>query len=216
VDPVLNALSALWRGTTAAKDLRLIGGLAVRLHVGTTARQTLDIDVVALTAAAREQFLHDLEQSGWAVGISGGWWRAIRPGRPRLIVDIAPHPVIHPRTFETMSLFSPPMHRTIESVDIVVAGADDLAALKLLSMRDQDLVDIMLLAARGLSAERIAAAAEADDIERSLSSGAHAARHALQSGTALEVFEQMMSRPPSADELSAVQAFLSALERHGI
>jgi hypothetical protein len=212
----MDALSALWRESGAGDELRLIGGLAVRLHVGTNARRTADIDVVALTDSARTRLLDHLEQTGWIVGTSGGWWRAIRSGSPRLLVDIARHPVVNPKTFETISLSSPPLRCTIGGVAVSVAGLEDIAALKLLAMRDQDLVDLLLLAGLGLSAGAIARRAAADDIERSLSAGAHRARHALRTGLVAELYEQVLSRAPEEQELQKLEQFLSALERSGL
>jgi hypothetical protein len=216
VEPLLEALSDLWREVSAGDELRLVGGLAVRLHVGTNARMTGDIDVVALTDVARKRLLDHFEQAGWIVGTSGGWWRAVRPGTPRLLVDIARHPIVNPKTFETVSLWAQPSRHTIGGIVISVAGAEDLAALKLLAMRDQDLVDLVLLAAQGLSAEAIAEGASADDVERSLSAGAHRARHALRTGLVAEVFEQVLTRPPEERELSKLEELLSALERKGL
>jgi len=84
VDPLMEALSALWRESGTGDELRLIGGLAVRLHVGANARQTADIDVVALrtgliaelyeqtlSRAPEEQELQKLEQFLSALERSG-------------------------------------------------------------------------------------------------------------------------------------------------
>ncbi|HZF49802.1 MAG TPA: nucleotidyl transferase AbiEii/AbiGii toxin family protein [Polyangiaceae bacterium] len=216
VDSLLEALANLWRESGAGDELRLIGGLAVRLHVGTNARRTADIDVVALTDSARARLLGHLEQAGWIIGTSGGWWRAVRSGSPRLFIDIAGHPVVSPKTFETISLRSPALRYTIGEIVVSVAGLEDIAALKLMAMRDQDLVDLVLLARLGLSAEAIADRAAADDVERSLSAGAHRARHALRTGLVAELYEQTLSRAPEEQELLKLEHFLSALERSGL
>ena len=216
MDPLLEALANLWSESGAGDELRLIGGLAVRLHVGANARRTADIDVVALTDSARVRLLDHLQQAGWIVGTSGGWWRAIRSESPRLLIDIAPNPVVNPKTFETISLSSPPLRYTIAGVVVLVAGLEDIAALKLMAMRDQDLVDLVLLAAQGLSAGAIADRAAEDDIERSLSAGAHRARHALRTGLVAELYEQTLSKAPEEEELSRLDQFLSALERSGL
>ena len=52
---------------------------------------------------------------------------------------------MNPKTFETISLNSPPLRYTIADVVVLVAGLEDIAALKLMAMRDQDLVDLVLL-----------------------------------------------------------------------
>jgi len=216
VESLLAALSVLWRESGDGKELRLSGGLAVRLHVGSDARVTRDIDVVAMTAAARGRLLSHLEQTGWAVGASGGWWRASRAGASRLILDIASHPVINPRTFDGISLSSRPWHKEIGGVIISVAEVSDLVTLKLMAMRDQDLVDLVLLAGRGLSAGQIARNADVDDIERPLSAGANQARHALRSGLVRDVFEQTLGRPPEEEALANLEVFLDELEKKGI
>lgn len=216
VDPLLEALATLWRESGAGADLRLIGGLAVQLHAGAGARITRDIDVVAMTDSARERLLQYLVQAGWVVGTSGGWWRAARSGPSRLLVDIARHPVVNPRTFDTVSLYASPRRQEIGGVLVSVAGVSDLVTLKLLAMRDQDLVDLVFLAALAPSAREVAHNAAADDIERPLSAGANWARHALRSGHVRELFEQSLSRTPEEEALSSLWRLLAELEREGI
>lgn len=216
MDPLLEALVTLWRESGSGDDLRLIGGLAVRLHVGTGARMTRDIDVVAMTDAGRERLLQYLEQEGWVVGSSGGWWRAVRLGPPRLLLDIARHPVVNPRTFDAVSLFAPPRRQDVGGIVISVAAASDLATLKLLAARDQDLVDLVFLASIGLSAQAIARNAALDDVERPLSAGANRARYALRSGLIRELFEQTLARAPEEEAMSDLEKFLSELEKEGI
>lgn len=216
MDPLLDALSTLWRESGVGEDLRLIGGLAVRLYTGSDARTTRDIDLVAMTNVARERLLQHLEQTGWSVGTSGGWWRAARLSPSRLIVDIAPHPVINPRTFDTVSLLATPWRTDVSGVSVAVAEVSDLVTLKLMAMRDQDLIDLVLLINRRPSVKQIAQGAAADDIERPLSAGANRARHAMRSGLVRELFEQALGRPPEEEALAHFDTFLSDLEAEGI
>jgi hypothetical protein len=100
---------------------------------------------------------------------------------------------------------------------VVVAHPVDLAVLKLGAHRDQDLVDIAVLAAiEDLSAEDIAAAAVADDIERSLAEGAVLARHAMQTGRFAVVFEELAARSPSEHELARFETLLLELRTRGV
>jgi hypothetical protein len=129
---------------------------------------------------------------------------------------MARHPVTNPRTFESTALRAHPVEHVIGDVVVSLAGIDDLAVLKLISMRDQDLVDLMLLSSVGISAAAIARTATCDDIERTLSFGAIQARHALRTGMAREVFEQTMGRPPDDNEVHRLSEVLAALERSGL
>lgn len=96
------------------------------------------------------------------------------------------------------------------------AGLDDLALMKLVAMRDQDLVDLFLLATFGVSAEAITHAAIEDDIERSVSAGANQARHALRTGALREIIEQTLAREPQEFEIEQLGTLLDALERSGM
>ncbi|UQA61866.1 nucleotidyl transferase AbiEii/AbiGii toxin family protein [Polyangium aurulentum] len=216
MDPLLEALAMVWQQSGAGDELRLIGGLAVRLHAGTLARATADIDIVVLTEPALKQTIRRLEEAGWTVGTSGGWWRAVRPGADRLLVDIASHPVVNPRTFDTVSLRGQPAQYTLGDVTVSVAGRDDLAALKLAAARDQDLVDLLVLARCGLSHDAVARTASEDDIERTISAGAHRARHALRTGTLREAYELSLAREPEEEDIVSLDRFLQALERSGL
>ena len=79
-------------------------------------------------------------------------------------------------------------------------------------------VDSLLEALANLWRESGAGAdrAAADDVERSLSAGAHRARHALRTGLVAELYEQTLSRAPEEQELLKLEHFLSALERSGL
>jgi hypothetical protein len=217
MDALLAAAADLWQATSAGDDLRLIGGLAMRLHVGVVARVTTDIDVVAMTSAVRQRLLDHLGRSGYDLGQSGGWWRAMREDPVRLVIDIADNPVVNPRTFEPVRLRALSKAEPVGQITVAVAGVDDLALLKLLAGRDQDLVDLLLLAGTcEVSAEALARTAAADDVERTLSGGALRARHALRSGWISDLVEQFMEQKPDEGHLARLDVFLAALERKGL
>ena len=96
-----------------------------------------------MTDPARAGLLAHLSSRGFVVGASGGWWRASAT-EERLVVDVAGHPVVNPRTFESISLPGPPVE--LKSSPLRLANPNDLARMKLVAMRDQDFVDLVVLA----------------------------------------------------------------------
>lgn len=212
----LNTACELFKEAQAKDELRIIGGLAIQLLVGEVARTTHDVDIVPMSEETRGQLLERLERAGFRIGKSGGWWRAVHPDAQRILIDVAPHPIVNPRTFETICLRAPPVAYRCGNQMLRLAGPNDLAVLKLAAMRDQDLVDLMLLSRLGLDASAVARAAQDDDIERSIAAGAHHARQALGAGWAKEIFEQMLGREPSVAETQAFDEFLKQLERIGL
>jgi hypothetical protein len=194
----------------------VVGGLAVRLLAGErNARQTRDVDLVAMNVASGDRLLSHLRSMGYRIGGSGGWHRAAMPGPDRSIIDIASHPVVNPRTFEELTLRVAPTVQSVEEISVPVAAPDDLAFLKLAAHRDQDLVDVMLLAER-LTANSIATSAQADDVERTVAEGAQTARLLVTSGALVEVAEELLGRPASNEELQAFDHFLRELQKEGL
>jgi hypothetical protein len=194
----------------------VVGGLAVRLLAGeSNARHTRDVDLVAMDRARSERLLSHLRSSGYQIGTSGGWQRAAMPGTQRSIIDIASHPVVNPRTFEELTLRGSAAVHSVDGVSIPVAAPDDLALLKLAAHREQDIVDVMLLAPR-VSAKTIATSAQGDDVERTVAEGAHAARLLFASGALAEVAEELLGRPTSKTELQAFDELLGQLRKEGL
>jgi hypothetical protein len=137
------------------------------------------------------------------------------PGAERSIIDIASHPVVNPRTFEELTLRGSAALHSVDGVSVPVAAPDDLALLKLAAHRDQDIVDIMLLAKR-LSAKKIAMSAQGDDVERTVAEGAQTARLLSSSGALLEVSEELLGRPASKRDLQEFDEFLRELQKEGL
>jgi hypothetical protein len=217
VDDLFDLAADLWRATNAGASLRLIGGLAVRLVAGETARVTRDIDVVTMTSECEHLLLDHLRARGFRVGDTGGWHRATQSGPPLRIVDIARHPLVDVRTFDSHGLHAAPRTFEASGASIVTAGVADLVRLKLAAARDQDLVDLLLLARAGdVTAKAVASAAEVDDTERRISAGAHHARFAVESGMLAGLAEEILDRPPSSDETAALRALLGDLEKEGL
>jgi hypothetical protein len=166
--------------------------------------------------ASRERLLRQLEEAGYAIGASGGWWRAAR-SQDRLIVDVAQHPVVNPRTFETVRLRAATKAFSVDGIEVCAAGVDDLVLLKLLALRDQDLVDLLLLASTAeISVAAVVDAAEQDDVERRASEGAIRARHALRTGAIDNLVEESLDRAPRENELEKLRDLLAALEGSGL
>ena len=217
-DPLEDAAELFGACAAYRDDLRLVGGLAVRLHVGTSARQTVDVDVVAMTEASRNGVLEQLQAAGYRVGESGGWWRAARrEAKGQRIVDVGPHPVVNPRTLDTVTLKEEPLVFSVGDTDVRAVGVNDLTLLKLVAGRDQDVVDVMLLSAHASPAPaRVARNAELDDVERIVSRTAAAARAAAE-GTRLELLSvELLGRPPTPQEIAAFSGLLQALKKEGL
>jgi len=76
------------------------------------------------------------------------------------------HPVINPRTFEETCLLGAPFSSVQQAQTILVVAPEDLALLKILAGRDQDVTDLTPLAgADALSASSLAQLAQHNDIE---------------------------------------------------
>ena len=197
-------------------EVRLVGGLGVRAWLGALARTSLDVDLVAFTPEAHDAVLERLRADGFQVAESGGWWRGVKASaNGRDVVDLARHPVVHPRTFDTMELRAPPM---VDEHGLVVAGVDDLVYLKLGAGRDQDLVDVCLLAAHcAPDAARIAKSARADDVERTVARSVLEGRHAVSRGWLDATFEELRGRPAGRAEVGAFEELLRRLvEEEGL
>jgi hypothetical protein len=181
-----------------------------------SARQTRDIDVVAMSDGARDRLLGHLRSAGYRIGTSAGWHRATVPGgQSKPIIDIASHPIVNPRTFEELTLRGKPVAHNVEGMTIQVASPDDLALLKLAAHRDQDIVDLLLLSER-LSAKAVASSAEQDDVERTTAEGAQVSRLLLASNGFVELTEELLDRPATANEMQSFKAFLSELQQEGL
>ncbi len=167
-----------------------------------------------MTVPAREALLESLRSTGWRAASSGAWWRASAPGRP--LIDIASHPVVSPRTFDEVPLRRAPVAFDVEGTRVLAAARDDLALLKLVAHRDQDLVDLAVLAGLGLDAAFIEESAAHADIERRVVDGATRARHALQAGELAELTLEVTGTTPLPKSMAALDAFLSDLEKRGL
>ncbi|MBI2388536.1 MAG: hypothetical protein HYV09_02870 [Deltaproteobacteria bacterium] len=213
VDRLIQLAADLTAGV--GHDARLIGGLAVRLHVGAGSRLTRDVDLVPMTPDAEAVIVERLTERGFIVGDARHWRRAIAP-ETREIVDILRHPIVNPRTFEAAKLRSAPMEHHAAAPGVVVAGAADLARLKLLAGRDQDLVDLVLLSSVFPSPREIAQSAELDELERAVSAGANAVRRALDSGELASCVEELLGRATTTVELDTLRTWLDALKAEGL
>jgi hypothetical protein len=217
-DPLHHAAELLNACAATRHELRLVGGLAVRLHVGASARQTVDVDLVAMSEAARTSVLEHLRANGYRVGESGGWWRAVRRNEAgQRIVDVGAHPVTNPRTFDTMVLRDAPIAADVGGTEVLAIGVNDLVSLKLAAGRDQDVVDIMLLAAHcSPSLTVLARNAELDDVERLIAGTTSAARIAA-AGTQFDlVAVELLGRAPTVREIEALLALLQGLKEAGL
>lgn len=200
-----------------ANELRLIGGLAVLVHVGTLARRSVDVDVVAMTPSVGDAFVVHLERLGFHAAETGGWRRAVRMAHGREVVDIASHPIVQPRTFETVTLRAAIKETTIGGARLMAVGLDDLILLKLLAGRDQDIVDLMMLVSHATpSIEAIVHSVEKDELARSVASTALQIRYVLTHAHLEETASELLGRAPTNHERAALTSFLDALAKEGL
>jgi hypothetical protein len=217
VDELYGAAAELWRRLNAGTELRLLGGLAVRAHVGDMARLTRDVDVVAMNVTIREAVLALLRSEGRVTSGIGGWIRAVDRRDPRKpIIDVAAHPICNPKTFEELSLAPEPDIIAVAGFDFPVADRVDLLRLKLAAGRGQDLVDVVLLSAFAIDAKTAAQRCARDDSERPVARGANLARMELHDGGLSATFQEVMGRPMTNDETLSVGKLLEALRAEGL
>lgn len=195
----------------------LIGGLAVRALVGSLGRRTLDVDLVTEDAAGLESLARVLEARGCHTRRSSPWWRFQRP-TPRLIVDATDRDVVDPRTFDCfrIELARGTERRLEDGTTVVCAAVDDLLVLKLLAGRDQDLVDLALLAAHASPAPdagSIAHRVEAQDLERALAGAVLRAELAVSQGTLREGYALLLARELQESDERALSQLLDRLRR---
>jgi len=202
-------------GSARGAEIRLVGGLAVRSWVGGLARMSLDVDLVALTMETHARLLEQLRSEGFVVGESGGWWRGLRTGAEgREVVDVASHPVINPRTFDAIVLRAAPR---ADEQGLFVVGVDDLVYMKLCAGRDQDLLDVCLLAAhQHPDAALIARAARLDDVERLVARTTIEGRFASSRGLLDATFAELLGRTITSLEREAFDELLGQLHEEGL
>jgi hypothetical protein len=103
---------------------------------------------------------------------------------------------------------------TVGETRVQVAAVRDLVVLKLMACRDQDLIDLLMLAHRcAPSAADILESASLDDVERRVSEGAMRARHERASGALVVTAEQALGRPPPEDAVDALGRCLARSSR---
>ncbi|MBK6696381.1 MAG: hypothetical protein IPG50_29955 [Myxococcales bacterium] len=208
------ALAATLFALPMARELRLIGGLGVRVLSGNKARVTLDVDLVVSTSAAAGSLRAHLEADGWKVGDAGAYFRARKAGEPA--IDVFVDPVTNPRTFESTRLSQPPVERVVDGARYVVAAPHDIAFLKLCAGRDQDAIDVAILAAaEPLVASSLVAIAEANDLEIRLAEGAQRFRNLVQRAAIETVAAELLGRPFGADERESLARLLAQLQVEG-
>jgi hypothetical protein len=196
------------------RGLRLIGGLGIQSFVGAHARVTHDVDVVAVDLDTAAKLRSYLEAQGFKIGEAGAYFRARKAGAPA--IDVFMDPVANPRTFEAMKLSEAPVERRLGGTSVWVAGPHDVALLKLCAGRDQDAIDLALLAsAVSLVPRKIVSAAEASDVEVRVSEGGHRFRNLVARNAIDEVADELLGRALSMSELDAFRSLLEGLGKEG-
>jgi len=147
VDPLRRTLDQIVSEARAAGlPLVTIGAFAVRAYLShPDARRTNDLDLVT-TSAALPALKAILERRGFRVFASGPWWHGEAAGPPRMVVDVAVDAVVDLTSFERYPMDLADARERLESGGaLLVPSIEDLLALKLLSARDKDILDVVAL-----------------------------------------------------------------------
>jgi hypothetical protein len=220
VDPLLEELHAI-AGEAARRSLPyvVIGAFAVRTYLGRPDRRlTRDIDLLVATGGW-PGFRRLLAERGYQVYEIGPWWRAERGTGPGATgIDIAIDRVVDMGTFESYPLDPRAAASRAESggQPIPVPGIEDLLALKLLSHRDKDLLDVLALlldAGESLSRDRFVDAIEARDLGIPVRRGYLLLRAEIESGALLGLWAQRFGKPLDPQRAAGALSICEALFR---
>ncbi|HEY3351624.1 MAG TPA: nucleotidyl transferase AbiEii/AbiGii toxin family protein [Polyangia bacterium] len=214
-DLLAEAAAVVARTTQEGGEIALIGGLAVHVLVGFESRQTVDIDFVARGDAGLEALGTTLEERGYLSSRASPWWRFQRES-PRVVVDASRDAVVDPRTFDVyrVEMDRVSVRASFAGPAVPCVALEDLVALKLLAGRDQDLVDLVLLASRvrpGPDIARIQESMEMQDLERALAGAGLRAEAALADGSIGEAYAALTGRELDRSEAAGLAELLRRL-----
>ena len=204
-------------GAAEAEGLRpaLIGGIAVRVWVGSLGRRTHDVDLVLPAATEVERLARLLERRGYHVLDDPVWRRAVRgTGPERILVDWTGPDVVDPDSLERYRLGGTRVNRPLESRTVPVVDAADLVVLKLLGSRDQDVSDLLALVGAdlaGCAPAAVAARALGGGAAVRVRAAASRLRFALHTGDTVQAVGRVLGRPPAEVAVDALTAFVDGL-----
>jgi hypothetical protein len=215
MDDLLREAAAILAALAAGgHDAALVGGLAVRAWVGEESRRTLDIDFCTRGEGGVAAAARILAERGYRGDVRPPWSRFVR-SNPRRVVDVTDERVVDLRSFDSyrVDLGAARPRPTAPGLELRCVSLEDLVITKLLSGRDQDLVDLVLLAARTTPPPddvAIKLRAEGEDIEIALAAAVMRAKAALASGGVQQAYATLTAKPLSPDD---AQGFLALLTR---
>ncbi|WP_170319825.1 nucleotidyl transferase AbiEii/AbiGii toxin family protein [Polyangium spumosum] len=187
--------------------LVVLGAFAVRTYLrAPDQRFTHDVDLLALPDAL-DALGELLTSRGYHVYRSAPWWRAERgSGKERVLLDIASGAVVDMASFESYPLAPTEARQRAEpgGEPIPVPALEDLLAMKILSHRDKDILDVVALlrdAGDTIEKDRFRAQIEARDLELPLRRGYLEIVASIESGELARLWELRTGAPPPDDLL---------------
>jgi hypothetical protein len=175
--------------------LAVIGACALRTYLSSPDRRTsVDADVLITTdgLASLEALL---VERGYRVYDLGAWHRAER-NADRLVIDIAVDRIVDVRSFQPYMIA---WEAVTERASLPVPRIEDLLAQKLVSAREKDLLDVLLVASDAsipVSANGFGEAVESNDVEVPVARGLLEAQAAVQSGRMAQLWTERFGEAP--------------------
>jgi hypothetical protein len=216
VDLLREAEALLRAAEGAGLQAALLGGLAVRAHLGVLPRETFDIDIAMSSVPEVDAFGRLLVARGYDMLEEPWWRRAVRGGTEgRIIVDWTGPEIVDPTTLRRFRLGPERVRRRLVSTEVAVVAVPDLLALKLLAGRDQDIADLACLAGPDPEGDAQAVMARGQDASASdpLRAEARQLQFSLHLGEAQEAAARVLGRALTADEVDRLSRFVDALSR---
>lgn len=209
---LLDELAAILTAARASGiPIAVIGACALRTYLSSPDRRTsVDADVLTTKAGlvaleslltARRYHVYDL-----------GPWRRAERNADRMVIDIAVDHIVDVRTFRPYAI---DWTTIVNRSDLPVPRVEDLLAQKLVSAREKDLLDVILVASDSsvnVSPEVFARVVESNDVEVAVARGILEAEAAVRSGQMARLWaERLAEAPPSFDgALRRLQAWRQA------
>jgi hypothetical protein len=186
--------------------IAVIGACGLRTYLPSPdKRVSVDADVLT-TSTGVDALEALLESRGYRTFTTGPWRRAERSAPERLVIDIAVDAIVDVRTFRSYAIDWSTVTARSEPgrAPIPVPRLEDLLVQKLISAREKDLLDVILVASDESIAVRvdvIARQIEAQDVEIPVTRGCLEAEAAVASGRMAELWAERYGEEVSAESL---------------
>jgi len=196
VKALLDELVAIVADARSRKlRVAVIGACALRTYLSSPDRRTsVDADLL-ITADGLASLERLLVERGYRVYDLGAWHRAERDA-DRMVIDIAVDRIVDVRSFKPYVIA---WEAVTERAFLPVPRIEDLLAQKLVSAREKDLLDVLLVAsdtAIAVNANGFGEGVEANDVEIQVARGMLEAQAAVQSGRMAELWVERFGEAP--------------------